>query len=208
MRIAGNEVSRTDAHEQVRTYAKRFYNTLKYFDGVGMGRSVDDSPNEVTLADLGRLVIINAGLEADDVPALLDVDAEAALAAVPPNAKLEECEPGTQLWNAASKLYALFQLPNIGKAKRSKLLHLKRPGLIRINDSVTEAKYRKSAKEIASKADYETEGYWEAARNDILQDEFAELMRDVANVTVPQLGGASLASLSAVRVLDIVCWAD
>lgn len=162
----------------------------------------------MTLSDIGRLVVINARLDADDVHCLLDVQAADAFAQVPIDARLEDCEPGTPLWETVSALYEMFRRANIGQAKRSKLLHAKRPGLIFISDSITSSKYQASAEAIAAQADYETKGYWEAARNDILQTEFSDLMKEVATISVPGLPGEPvLASLSSVRVLDIVCWA-
>lgn len=207
MKIAGTEVSLEVALEAVQKYAMEHPATLEIFDGVGEHGYKDEHPNEITLADIGRLVVINAQLAADDVPTLLNTPIAEALAAVPVDASLEDCEPGTDLWRDASHLYSLLDIKNIGPAKRSKLLHAKRPRLVFISDSVTGAKYETEARRIASESDFETAGFWQAARADILQDEFRELMSEVAKTMVDGITGKpTLESLSSVRVLDIVCW--
>ncbi len=59
----------------------------------------------------------------------------AEFAAVPATARLEDCTPGTLVYQAATALYDKYRLSNIGPAKRSKLLHLKRPWLVPIADT-------------------------------------------------------------------------
>lgn len=201
MHIASTEVSEDEAIKRVVAYSAQHFKTLQVFDGLGDRGYKDESPNEVTLADIGRLVIINANLRADNVSALLDVAASEALAAVPATAKLEDCEVGGKLWNDAARLYELFKsegTKGIGKAKRSKLLHAKRPGLVFINDSKTGAAYKEVAK---------TGGYWQAAKRDIEQEAFVDLMTAVAKIRVEKLPGSpTLAPLSRLRILDIVSW--
>lgn len=51
--------------------------------------------NAVALADVGRLVAVNAGLAAANVATLLDVTAAAEFAAMPPTAQLEDWQPGS-----------------------------------------------------------------------------------------------------------------
>ena len=50
--------------------------------------------NSATMADTGRLVIINAGLRLDNVPALLTAASKRSFAAVPPDARLQGVPPG------------------------------------------------------------------------------------------------------------------
>ena len=62
----------------------------------------------------------------------MDIDAATEFAAVPATARLEHCKAGSDLYKAATALYEKYRLirgSNIGRAKRSKLLHLKRPWL-------------------------------------------------------------------------------
>ncbi len=58
--------------------------------------------DSVTLADIGRLVVINAALAAEDVATLIDVDAAGDFAVVPAEARMQECEPGGALDHAAT----------------------------------------------------------------------------------------------------------
>lgn len=208
MKIAGNEVEQDDAVASIRTYAGRYPGTLEIFDGIGDNGYRDDSPDRVTLADIGRLVVINARLDADDVPQLLSVDAGAEFSAVPVEATLEGCAEGDSTWNAATALYSKFTgRSGIARAKRSKLLHAKRPGLFFISDSHTGKLYEESVKAIAKERGDGSAGYWAAAQQDIQQDEFGELMDEVSSIVVEGLSGRpTLAPLTRLRVLDIVAW--
>jgi hypothetical protein len=210
MRIASSEVSIDEARARVEKYAANHPKTLEIFDGVGEGGHSDESPNQVTLADIGRLVVVNAQLQADDVPALLEVDAHDEFAAVPVDAALEECTYNDETWKAATVLFNRFlEVPGIARAKRSKLLHAKRPRMFFISDSKTAKAYESVAAAIAAERDDDSLGYWEAAQRDITQPEFESLMSDVARITVPGLSGEpNLGSLTRLRVLDIVCWTD
>jgi hypothetical protein len=105
--------------------------------------------NTVTLADIGRLVAINADLRAGDVSALLTTASEQAFAGVPPDARLQDCPPDSPLYLAATLLYDLFRRPGIGPAKRSKVLHLKRPWLVPIYDSHVHRIYANRAADLA-----------------------------------------------------------
>jgi hypothetical protein len=156
VRIADRELSRDEGLAILRGYAMRHAGTVLLYDlagdedgGPGPG-GVSEPVDEVTLADIGRLVVINAGLRAGDVPLLLDVHADGEFAAVPPAARLEECTPGSALYSAATFLYDLFRLPGVGGVKRSKLLHIKRPWLVPIYDTHVHRIYEDRAADLGA----------------------------------------------------------
>jgi hypothetical protein len=114
VRIGDRDLPRDQARDVAADYAIRHHDTVLWYDLAG-----DESPlpdparaaepvNTVTLADIGRLVIINAGLRPDHVPALLTAASE-QIAAVPPDARLQECAPGSSLYLAATQLYDQFR---------------------------------------------------------------------------------------------------
>jgi hypothetical protein len=49
---------------------------------------------------------------------------------VPADARRQDFPPDSALYLAATLLYDLFRRPGMGPAKRSKVLHLKRPWLV------------------------------------------------------------------------------
>lgn len=208
MRVASEDIDIHEGIRRVEAYARRFPRTLEIFDGIGQVELVEADPDRVTLADIGRLVVIDAQLRADDVPVLLGVDAGAQLAAVPIDAKLEDADYGGALWEAASELLDRFTgLEGVDRAKRSKLLHIKRPGMFFISDYRTGNAYQAVADAFSKKRGYEALGYWEAAQADIVQPAFVELMGLLDDWRLDSDSGTlRLGHLSRVRVLDIVCW--
>jgi hypothetical protein len=139
MRIGDHDVGRDRALQLLQDYAVDHADTVRLYDLAGNPEGqpgpggAAEPVNAVSLADIGRLVVINAGLTGADVTTLMDIDAATEFAAVPAIARLEHCEPGSDLYEAATALYEKYRLlkgSNIGQAKRSKLLHLKRPWLV------------------------------------------------------------------------------
>jgi hypothetical protein len=99
-------------------------------------------PNQVTLEDLARTMVVGADLRAMDIPWLLEVQAEKEFAAIPLDARLEDAEPGNELFEAAMALDEKFTgHRGFGQAKKSKLLHLKRPFLYPVSDSFIRMTY-------------------------------------------------------------------
>jgi len=196
----------------LRGYAKRYAGTVLLYDLAGdedgypgPGGAAEPA-NEVTLADIGRLVVINAGLRTGDVPLLLDVHADREFAAVPSAARLEECMPGSHLYLAATFLYDLFRLPGVGGVKRSKLLHIKRPWLVPIYDAHVHRVYEDRAAEAGAEIQDPDGGWWEAARRDLVDGsgDFAWLsarLRDDDDALVRRAG-----KLTELRLLDIIAW--
>lgn len=210
--IGNQELSRDEALAVLRSYAMRHRGTVLLYDLAGDedGRpgpgGAAEPLDQITLADIGRLVVINAGLRADDVPPLLEVQASQAFAAVPPAACLEECTPGSPLYLAATCLYDLFRLPGVGGVKRSKLLHIKRPSLVPIYDSHVHRVYEDRAVDLGIEIQDPAGGWWEAARRDLVDGsaDFAWLsarLRDDEHPLVRRTG-----KLTGLRLLDIIAW--
>ncbi len=214
MRLGDHEFGRDRALELLQHYAVNYANTVRFYDLAGdlEGRpgpgSGADPVNAVTLGDIARLVVINAGLAADDVATLMDIDAAAEFAAVPATARLDQCEPGSDLYQAATALYEKYRLlrgSNIGPAKRSKLLHLKRPWLIPIADSHVISVYRRRADSWAAKLGTAT-GHWDAVREDLTAavhdfEWITAQLSDHRDQKVQRLG-----RLTSLRILDILAW--
>jgi hypothetical protein len=169
---------------------------------------VHEPVNAVSLGDVGRLVVINAGLAADDVATIMDIDASSEFTAVPVSARLEDCDPASELYQASTALcekYRLFRGSNIGPAKRSKLLHLKRPWLVPIADSRTISVYRRRADGWAARLGIAV-GHWEAIREDLIADtdDFEWLTMRLSEDQRPEF--KRLGRLTRLRLLDILAW--
>jgi hypothetical protein len=211
MRIGDTEVSRDAGLAQLRAYATEHHQTVQYYDlggdlagrpGPGGG---SDPVNEVTLADLARLVVVGARLASGDVGKLMEADAAAAFADVPVNARLEDCEPGTDLHTSATVLYDCFRADGIWRAKRSKLLHIKRPWLVPIADSRVEVIYRKRVQRSAG-ALGKDDAAWEVIREDLRDgaEDLAWMAGQLASDGDPAV--QRLGRLTALRLLDILAW--
>jgi len=101
-------------------------------------------------------------------------------------------------------LYDAFCLPNIGRAKRSKLLHIQRPWLFPISDSRVDALYSAIAAEQGDSGGEQSRGYWDAIRRDLVDGE-AEL-RAAASQLTERADEQRLARLTPLRLLDIAAW--
>ncbi|QXU56733.1 MULTISPECIES: DUF6308 family protein [Rhodococcus] len=142
--------------------------------------------------------------------------ADAPWAAVPIDARLVDADPniGGELYDRAEALYDHFRTAaprHVGVAKISKVLHLKRPGLFPVLDSKVMAFYRFHAR--AAAARYPHRGrramFWAAIRDDVCTnlDNGAPplLRRRLAQSETEQ--ARRLASLTDVRLLDLLTWA-
>jgi hypothetical protein len=214
MQIADHEFCLDRALELLLDYAVNYADTVRLYDLAGDpgGRpgpgSTADPVNAVTLADIGRLVVINADLRAADVVTLMDIDAATEFAAVPAMSRLEQCEPRSDLYQAATALYEKYRPPkgmNIGRAKRSKLLHLKRPWLVPIADTRVISVYRHRAGICAARLGL-AGGYWEAVREDLTAaaEDFEWLTTRLCDDQDPRV--QRLGRLTSLRLLDILAW--
>ncbi|MEV0801673.1 MULTISPECIES: DUF6308 family protein [unclassified Kribbella] len=147
MNIGTRKIVVDEAIAQLRLYAETNGAVLRYYDGLpGMTLVGGAEPNHVTLSDLGRMMVIGADLRAQDIPWLLEVEAEKEFAAIPVDARLEDAAPGSDLFEAAMALDEKFSgHRGFGQAKKSKLLHLKRPFLYPVSDSFIRMTYTNAA---------------------------------------------------------------
>lgn len=135
----------------------------------------------------------------------MDVDATVEFTAVPASARLEDCELGSDLYEAATALYDKYRLGNIGQAKRSKLLHMKRPWLVPLADTRVMSVYQRRADIWASELGIAS-GHWEAVRDDLNgdRDDFEWITSHLSEHQ--DLRVRPLARLISLRLLDIVSW--
>jgi Family of unknown function (DUF6308) len=144
MNIGSRKIVVDEAFAQLRLYAETNPAVLRYYDGLpGLENVGGIDPDKVTLDDLARAMVIGSDLKANDIPWLVEVDAEKEFAAIPVRAQLEDAVPGSELFEAATALDEKFSgHRGFGQAKKSKLLHLKRPYLFPISDSFVRMTYR------------------------------------------------------------------
>jgi hypothetical protein len=144
MNIGSRKIVVDEAFAQLRLYAETNPAVLRYYDGLpGLENVGGVDPDNVTLDDLARTMVIGSDLKANDIPWLVEVDAEKEFAAIPVRARLEDAVPGSELFEAATALDEKFSgHRGFGQAKKSKLLHLKRPYLFPISDSFVRMTYR------------------------------------------------------------------
>ncbi|MET7283804.1 DUF6308 family protein [Kribbella sp. NPDC005582] len=147
MNIGTRKIVVDEAIAQLRIYAESNGAVLRYYDGLpGMTNVGGSDPNRVTLEDLARTMVIGSDLRALDIPWLLEVEADKEFAAVPVDARLEDAAPGSELFEAAMALDEKFSgHRGFGQAKKSKLLHLKRPFLFPVSDSFIRMTYTNAA---------------------------------------------------------------
>jgi hypothetical protein len=218
MRIGTRQVSYDAMFERATAYATQHSATVLYYDLAGdpqgtPGPDVDNgSATQISLSDLGRLVVFNARLGANDVPALLEADLAGTWepSVLPVDARLEDCLPGSQLEAAATAAYQRLRgLPGIGRAKRSKLLHLKRPWLVPVIDSRVDPLWAAAAAEAAREmgtVQPMQPMYWEAIRRDLVDGsrDLARLRSELASSDDELL--RRLGRLTELRLLDVVAW--
>lgn len=193
--------SAAEAAKHVVEYAENYDKTLTWFDRVGS--PPDPSPNEITLADLARITAINARLRAGNINTLMTrKKASSLLAQVPTDTALTEITPEDTVWSKASELYEAFRVSGIGQARRSKLLHLKRPHLIPIWDSRVQRAYPRRLFGAAG-------GRWARVREDMLANSADNIhVRDLLHdrASDGSIPAARSASLTDLRLHDIVAW--
>ena len=143
MNIGTRKIVVDEAIAQLRLYAETNGAVLQYYDGLpGMTVVGGPDPNQVTFDDIARIMVIGADLRAMDIPWLVEVEAEKEFAAIPVDARLEDAKPGSDLFEAAMALDEKYTgHRGFGHAKKSKLLHLKRPYLYPVTDSFIRMTY-------------------------------------------------------------------
>lgn len=212
MRVALEYVPYKRVVQLLRGYACTYPATIRLYDLAGDERGrpgpgahgAAEPTSKVTLADLGRLIMINVRPTAVDAENLLSAAPSDLFDEVPPRADIKSLVPGTALYEVTIALYDTFRLPNVGRAKRSKLLHIKRPWLIPISDSCVRRYYSDAAAAAARDLRQRGHNYWEAVRRDLVDGE-DELKRAAASLMRTE-DERRLSKLTPLRLLDIVAW--
>jgi hypothetical protein len=181
-------------------YEHKFAETLTYYDFGG----TDTDPyahDTVDLSDGGRLVIINARLDAGDIPTMISRAQDAPWDAVPAQADLMTAPDLEGLLDGADALYQHFRKDHgLGPTRTHKLLHLKRPRVFPVVDGVVRAVYLDKARAAAKARGAQYPLYWAT---------LAVEMQANANAffaLVERLGDARSARLTSPRLHDLLVW--
>lgn len=147
MNLGSRTIGVDDAFQRLCGYAETNSAVLRYYDGLPGPLPIGGpDPDRVTLEDLARTMVLGSDLKANDIPWLLEVDADKEFKAIRASARLEDAVPGGDLFEAAAALDEKFSgHRGFGQAKKSKLLHLKRPYLFPISDSYIRVTYREAS---------------------------------------------------------------
>lgn len=203
--VAGSAVP--DPLKVLATYMANFSGTLRQYDFGSHG-----DPDVLTTEEIWKTRIIHSRVTHAEKTELERASTGWAClwVAIPSDANIENADPALDggLYDDMDKLFRLMtDVPGVSWAKASKILHFKRPSLYPILDSRLIEIYQEPAA-IAAR-DYPGRGfnrmYWAAIRNDVIANKSAlqELRGGLASADAEL---ARLASLSDLRLLDILGW--
>jgi len=171
----------------------------------------DSGLNSVTVLEIGRLVASGmVALSMEQASHLVSIAPSAPWQDVPADARLEDAGPTSQLYAAASALYDHFRAHGVQDAIVSKLLHLKRPALVPILDSLAKNVYQVAATQQA--AQFPQLGvahlYWQAIRIDLIRPGDIQAIAELRSQLTahPDRHYQLLATLSTLRLRDIILW--
>jgi hypothetical protein len=214
IQLAGHlQLTIADAAEAVIQYltgATR--ETIDVYD-FGGPEAAPSPPDRVTLADLGRLIIINAELRAPDVHALLtDGSRDLAGAGVDAKWDLEEADPALSDGVYAHMLHAwraIDDIHGIGRTKTSKLLHLKAPHAFPLLDAYVVKRYKSLALDLANEHIQPAPMYWAAIRRDLITLRRTNALAALRSHldTNDELANV-VKRLSDLRLIDILVWSE
>lgn len=216
--LAGVEITEAEARKHLINYAVRHPATVRYYD---YDDDMDTSPsgsNGVAMSDIARLVVINARLEANDIAHLLDQVADALWSSVPLDADfrdLPDDPSNSPLYQAVCDLEAAYRdRGNIGSTKATKLLYLKRPGLVPILDTVAKDAYKGMARATGKEFGNKEPMYWaaiwrDARRNAETLDAICQDLPGEGEFSDPERALVVLvARLPLLRLHDILIWSQ
>jgi len=212
--IANHSLTLDVAAEYITDYCQRYSTTVLYYDLSGEPHGTVQPSDGVQLIDIGRLSLINPDLSGSDVATLLTkVGPEIDWTLVPGSARLEDADPTQRdgLYDRMETLWRQVRRPNIGVAKASKLLHMKRPFAFPIIDSYVRTTYLDRATAAGNDlARTRPRGsvqphFWAAIRQDLIRgadtfDALRALLRDKE----PPAGSA--VRLPNLRFIDVLAW--
>ena len=149
LQLANDSISVERATDLLLEYSRRFPGTLRYYDYAGQWPNRPAPDDTFSLADVGRLVVINGRPSSADVVALLKPLDPQLWADVPLEAdflRLSDDLMNDPVYQAVDRLYGVLRArKGLGSTKVTKALHLKRPGLVPIIDSVVLRHYAEPA---------------------------------------------------------------
>jgi Family of unknown function (DUF6308) len=200
VRVGDDKITKRETRDLITSYASEHTATVLYFDFAGRAEDNIEPSDGVTLADLGRMTVINADLSGADAAGLLSLD-NLRWSSVARTARLEFADPDEPdgLYAAMSAMWAeVRKLRGIGPTKASKLLHIKRPFAFPLLDrdvrKTYDGRYAKS------------NDFWREIRADLIDgtddlDTVAQELLGADDADVRRAG-----RLPHLRLLDILAW--
>lgn len=206
--IAGHERYATaEAVEALREYYSKYRPTVSNYD-LG-GPDEIDVEDQISLADLGRMIFINARLDGRDAANLSQFDLTLYLASLNIDLRLTDVDlhpdGGDSRYKQMVAAYtALRSIYGVSDAKASKLLHLKRPKLFPIIDSRVQAVYHDAARDAGQGVQSRRLHFWLAIQADVQANtgEFA----DIRTALTATPASRPMIYLSDLRLQDILAW--
>ncbi|MEQ1873946.1 MAG: DUF6308 family protein [Ilumatobacteraceae bacterium] len=211
--VAGSTIAKPAAH--VMRYILEHARTVRRYDLTA------GTHQAVTPELIAATRVLSSRISEEQANWLIERGTSAPWELVPHGSKLADADPCLVggLYDAASTLYAHFRATapkGIKAAKIYKALHLMRPAMFPILDSRLARKFDDSAAKLApvvnacrSDLQKTKRAYWAAIREDLLANSVAlasirETLRSVGDPLITE----AVASMSDVRLLDILTWVD
>jgi hypothetical protein len=199
LQVAERRFSLEEAFQVLAGFARSERGTILYYD---LGGSARVEPSDgVSLADVGRMTLMNPWMWGSQAAALLNLGSSLPWGSVPRAARLEDADPSVRggLWDRALRLYRrIDDLDGFGAAKTSKLLHIKRPHFYPVLDRYVMGEYQR-AWQLGEPAPV-----WEAIRDDLIQNK--QPLEEVRGRLAQFDDLEVVTRLSDVRLLDIIAW--
>jgi hypothetical protein len=183
--------------------------TVQYYD-----QGPGSHPDTVTPTDIGKLIVIEP-LQQRVAIGLLEAGESAPWKLVGVQDRLEDAEPGGDLYERATLLFKYFDdVPGVSFAIASKLLHLKRPGFYPLLDSVLRKVYDAAAAAAYTTSTGKQAGkragrlYWAAVRADLVDPENIAALEKIRG-QLKKMDDAQadrLLRVNDLRLLDMLAW--
>lgn len=202
--VAGRPLSDDDAFERLHRYPRQ---TPRRYD------LPPCQPGRITAQEIRRTRALASRISEAEGRWFQRRSVSWDWAAIPPEASLAKADPEVEggLYDQAAHLYGHFfaERPRrVGRAKVSKVLHLKYPALVPILDDRVVGAYRDAARAAARRSPRWSGRfrrlYWAAIRDDLLASDLTELRRRLAQ----DIDTAPLSELTDLRLLDALTWRD
>lgn len=207
--LAGQQISQSHALEHLTDYAKYHQPTVRFYDYADLLTQAPAPSDGVQMGDVARLVAINSQLKAQDIEVLLEPVPDALWEAVPRNATFLDLPDNPLTHPTYLALVALYEAyssrSGIKATKATKLLHLKRPHLMPIRDSVAQRAYKGTAEALAREFGQGKALYWSALWRDARRN--APDTNDLATALLAGTPNERLiGALSPLRLQDMLVW--